>query len=96
MSEESREAFRTRTRIVRYLRDFPTRLDFLESRDANACRRYLAAPSRVRSSHITTHSICRCSLRIAPELYLKRLGRRWLRAVVYEINRNFLQRGLST
>ena len=30
MSEESREVFRTRTRIVRYLRDFLDALDFLE------------------------------------------------------------------
>ena len=34
-------------------------------------------------------------LRVAPELYLKRLGCGWLRARVFEINRNFRNEGLS-
>jgi lysyl-tRNA synthetase, class II len=94
MSEESREVFRTRTRIVRYLRDFLDALDFLEVETPML----QAVPGGAVARPFVTHHNAldmQMFLRIAPELYLKRLVVGGFERV-YEINRNFRNEGLST
>ncbi|HYB33553.1 MAG TPA: lysine--tRNA ligase [Steroidobacteraceae bacterium] len=94
VSETSRNVFRTRTRIVRYLRDFLDALDFLEVETPMMQPipgGALARPFRTHHNALDLDMY----LRIAPELYLKRLIVGGLERV-YEINRNFRNEGLST
>jgi len=94
VSEPSRQVFRTRTRIVRYLRDFLDALDFLEVETPMMQPipgGALARPFRTHHNALDLDMY----LRIAPELYLKRLLVGGLERV-YEINRNFRNEGLST
>ena len=94
MSETSRELFRTRTRIVRYLRDALDALDFLEVETPMMQPIPGGAAARPFVTH--HHALDQTMyLRIAPELYLKRLVVGGLERV-YEINRNFRNEGLST
>jgi lysyl-tRNA synthetase, class II len=94
MSEESRNVFRTRTRIVRYLRDFLDALDFLEVETPMMQPIPGGAVARPFKTHHNALNLD-MYLRIAPELYLKRLIVGGLERV-YEINRNFRNEGLST
>jgi lysyl-tRNA synthetase class 2 len=94
VSEPSRNVFRTRARIVRYLRDFLDALDFLEVETPMMQPipgGALARPFRTHHNALDLDMY----LRIAPELYLKRLIVGGLERV-YEINRNFRNEGLST
>jgi lysyl-tRNA synthetase class 2 len=94
MSEDSREVFRARTRIVRYLRDFLDALDFLE---VETPMLQVVPGGAVARPFVTHHNALdlQMFLRIAPELYLKRLLVGGFERV-YEINRNFRNEGLST
>jgi lysyl-tRNA synthetase class 2 len=94
MSEASRNVFRTRTRIVRYLRDFLDALDFLEVETPMMQPLPGGAAARPFRTHHKALDLD-MYLRIAPELYLKRLIVGGLERV-YEINRNFRNEGLST
>jgi lysyl-tRNA synthetase class 2 len=94
MNDRSREVFRMRTRIVRYLREFLDALDFLEVETPMM----QPIPGGAAARPFVTHHNALGSdmyLRIAPELYLKRLIVGGLERV-YEINRNFRNEGLST
>jgi lysyl-tRNA synthetase class 2 len=94
MNEHSREVFRTRARVVRYLRDFLDALDFLEVETPML----QSIPGGAVARPFTTHHNALdldMYLRIAPELYLKRLIVGGFERV-YEINRNFRNEGLST
>ncbi|MBV8341177.1 MAG: lysine--tRNA ligase, partial [Gammaproteobacteria bacterium] len=94
MSEKSRNVFRTRTRIVRYLRDFLDSLDFLEVETPMLQGIPGGAVARPFRTHHNALDLD-MYLRIAPELYLKRLIVAGLERV-YEINRNFRNEGVST
>jgi lysyl-tRNA synthetase, class II len=94
MTERSREVFRTRTRILRYLRDFLDALDFLEVETPMMQPIPGGAAARPFVTHHNALDL-KMYLRIAPELYLKRLIVGGFERV-YEINRNFRNEGLST
>lgn len=94
MNEASRNTFRTRARIVRYLRDFLDALDFLEVETPMMQPIPGGAAARPFRTHHNALDLD-MYLRIAPELYLKRLLVGGFERV-YEINRNFRNEGLST
>jgi lysyl-tRNA synthetase, class II len=94
VNEEVREVFRRRARIVAFLRDFLTRQDFLE---VETPMMQPVAGGAAARPFVTYHNALDMTLflRIAPELYLKRLLVGGLERV-FEINRNFRNEGIST
>jgi len=94
MNADSREVFRVRARVVRYLREFLDALDFLEVETPMMQPIPGGAVARPFKTHHNALDLD-MYLRIAPELYLKRLIVGGFERV-YEINRNFRNEGLST
>jgi len=94
MNEPTRDTFRTRTKIVSYIRNFLVERDFLEVETPMM----QAVPGGATARPFETfHNALDIDLylRIAPELYLKRLVVGGFERV-FEINRNFRNEGLST
>ena len=89
-----KEVFLRRTEIVRYIREFLTDRGYLEVETPMLQSVYGGAAARPFITHHNTLDMD-LYLRIAPELYLKRLIVAGLERV-FEINRNFRNEGIST
>ncbi|HEV7554396.1 MAG TPA: amino acid--tRNA ligase-related protein, partial [Kofleriaceae bacterium] len=94
VSPEVREVFRKRTHIVRGIRAFLDARNFLEVETPMMHPIIGGAAARPFKTHHNALDIP-LYMRIAPELYLKRLVVGGFERV-YEINRNFRNEGLST
>ncbi len=94
MSEQSRKTFRIRSQIVSYIRQFLIERDFLEVETPMMQVIPGGATARPFKTYHNALDL-EMYLRIAPELYLKRLVVGGFERV-FEINRNFRNEGLST
>jgi lysyl-tRNA synthetase class 2 len=94
MNEETRRVFESRSRIVKYLRAFLDSRGFLEVETPMLHPIPGGAAARPFKTHHNALDVD-MYLRIAPELYLKRLTVGGFERV-YEINRNFRNEGVST
>jgi len=94
MNEVARKTFHTRTAIIRYIRHFLDSRGFLE---VETPMMQVIPGGAAARPFVTHHHALDMGLylRVAPELYLKRLIVGGFEKV-YEINRNFRNEGLST
>lgn len=94
VNSDVRSSFRTRSKIITYIRDFLNSENFLEVETPMLQPIPGGAAARPFVTHHNAMAID-MYLRIAPELYLKRLVVGGFERV-YEINRSFRNEGLST
>ncbi len=94
MNEQTREIFRKRSRIIDYIRRFFIEHDFLE---VETPMMHVIPGGAVARPFATHHNALdmQLYLRVAPELFLKRLVVGGFERV-FEVNRNFRNEGIST
>ena len=94
VNADSREVFRTRSKIIDYIRQYMNSLDFME---VETPMMQVIPGGAVAKPFVTHHNALDMDmyLRIAPELYLKRLVVGGFERV-FEVNRSFRNEGLST
>jgi lysyl-tRNA synthetase class 2 len=94
VNPDSRRVFETRSRVITAIREFMTRRGYLE---VETPMMQPIAGGAIARPFVTHHNALDMDLylRIAPELYLKRLTVGGLEKV-FEINRNFRNEGIST
>ena len=94
VNQESREVFRTRSKIITFIRDYMTDRGFME---VETPMMQVIPGGAAARPFVTHHNALDQDmyLRIAPELYLKRLTVGGFEQV-FEINRSFRNEGLST
>ncbi|MGD1983924.1 MAG: lysine--tRNA ligase [Chromatiaceae bacterium] len=93
VNEDARQTFRLRSKIISYIRDYFSDNDFLE---VETPMMQVIPGGATARPFVTHHNALDMGLylRIAPELYLKRLVVGGFEKV-FEINRNFRNEGLS-
>jgi lysyl-tRNA synthetase class 2 len=94
VNPEVKEVFRTRSRIIRLMREFMDARGFLEVETPMMQSIPGGATARPFETYLNVLAMP-LYLRIAPELYLKRLLVGGF-AKIFEINRNFRNEGIST
>lgn len=94
VNDESRQVFAMRSRILRFIRDYFDKLEFME---VETPMMQVIPGGATARPFITHHNALDQDmyLRVAPELFLKRLVVGGFEKV-YELNRNFRNEGLST
>lgn len=94
VNEESRNVFRIRSQVIEYIREYLSNIGYLEVETPMLQQLPGGATARPFATHHNALDID-MYLRIAPELFLKRLVVGGFEKV-FEINRNFRNEGLST